>query len=110
MKTKYELIDTPNKFELKINGQTIPHITAYKIDAEPGIKKLTITVKIPNEDITTRVSTGYKRSGIFSSISNNKDRTISKFSFINSVSPFSFIIPKLEKLNIQKEDKWRSYS
>ncbi|EHR33472.1 hypothetical protein [Helcococcus kunzii] len=48
---KFELIDTKEKFELKVNGEPIPNIVGYKIEATPFNKKLYLELDIPKKDI-----------------------------------------------------------
>ncbi len=50
MEKKLELIDTEDKFSLKIDGKEIPYITEYSITvkAESNLIELSIKSSIPN--------------------------------------------------------------
>ncbi|MFM1580865.1 hypothetical protein ABGF48_01425 [Helcococcus bovis] len=48
---KFELTDTKEKFELKINGVPINFVKEYKIEGTPYEKQLTIKFVIPTENI-----------------------------------------------------------
>lgn len=58
---KFELIDTKEKFELKVNGEPMPYIVGYKIEATPFNRKLNIELNIPKEDLKVQVETWYKQ-------------------------------------------------
>lgn len=47
----YELIDTKEQFELKINGVPINCVREYEIKGTPEVKELTIKFSIPSENI-----------------------------------------------------------
>lgn len=54
---KFELIDSSEKFELRVNGEPIPNIVGYKIEAAPFNKKLYLELDIPKKDIKVQVLT-----------------------------------------------------
>lgn len=51
MSKRLELIDTKDKFSLKIDGKEIPYVTEYTITAkaESSIVELGLKLAIPNE-------------------------------------------------------------
>lgn len=54
---KFELIDTEEKFELRVNGEPMPYIVGYEIEATPFNRKLNIELSIPKEDLKVQVET-----------------------------------------------------
>ena len=52
----YELTDSKEKFELKINGVPIRCVIGYKVEGTPCVTKLTVELEIPKENIKVQVS------------------------------------------------------
>lgn len=56
----YDLVDSKEKFELKINGVPIKCVSSYKLEGTPFEKKLFLELSIPSENIKVQATSSQK--------------------------------------------------